>query len=70
MSGSLNPKKYVFYFTLKALFILMIFNFFPDFFCHIGKRLHMKARVNLKTNDATNWEIDDCNTHIAQYLKN
>ena len=48
----------------------MIFNFFPDFFCHIGKRLHMKARVNLKTNDATNWEIDDCNTHIAQYLKN
>ena len=35
----------VFYFILKALFILKIFNFYPDFFGHVGKRLD---KVNFK----------------------
>ena len=31
-----------------ALFVLNIFNFFPDFFGHVGKRIYKKAKPNLK----------------------
>ena len=51
-----NPLKIMintFYFILKAPFFLKIFNFCPDFFCHAGKRLDKKAKVNFKIYDVT-----------------
>ena len=49
-----------FHLMLKALFILNIFN--------VGKQLGKKVKVNFKVYDATDWETNNCNTHIAQYL--
>ena len=41
-----------------------------DFFGLVGKWLDKKTKVNFKIYDVTNyWEINNCNTHIAQYLK-
>lgn len=45
-----------FHFTLKALFVLMVFNFFLS--CHVEKRL---AKINVKIYDVINWETDHCN---------
>ena len=45
---------------LKALFVL-------DLTRIAGKRLVRK--VNLKIYDVINWETNNYNTHIAQYLK-
>ena len=59
----------VFYFTLKAFFVLKRFNFFPDFFCQVGKSLDMKAGVNFKIYHITIYETNNYNTHIVQYLK-
>ena len=58
-----------FCFILKDLFVLEIFTLCPYFFDHVGKRLDKKARVNFKIYDAMNWEINNCNTYIAHYLK-
>ena len=58
-----------FYFILKALFLLKIFTFFPDFFGSVGKWLDKKAKVNFKIYDATDWNINIYNKHIARYLK-
>ena len=33
----------LYYFILKALFVLNIFNFFPYFVGHVGKRLYEKV---------------------------
>ena len=38
-----------FYFMLKALFVLEIFKFCPDFFGHVGKQLDKKAKFISKT---------------------
>ena len=37
-----------FYFTVKALFPLKIFQFLPWFVGYLGKRLGKKAKVNFK----------------------
>ena len=59
-----------FYFILKALSVLKIFTFFfPDFFGYIKKRIDKKAKVNFKIYDITNWNTNNNNTHIAEYLK-
>ena len=33
------------------------------------KRLDEKDKANFKIYDVTAWETNNCNTHIAQYLK-
>ena len=52
-----------FHFSLTALFILKIF------FGHAEKWFDWKGKVNFKIYDVTNWETNNRNTHIAQYLK-
>ena len=61
--------KNVFYFTLKAVFVLKIFKFLPWLYGHVEKLLDQKDKVNFKIYDATPWLINNCNTHIAQYFK-
>ena len=57
-----------FYFTLKALFVLQIFNFLSWLFDHAAKRLDKKDWVNFKFYDATARLTNNCNAYIAQYL--
>ena len=61
--------KNVFYFILKALFILKIFKFSSRLFGLEGERLDKKAKVNFKIFNVTDWETNNYNTHFAQYLK-
>ena len=58
-----------FYFTLKALLVLKIFKFLSCLFGHVEKQLDQKDKVNFKINDVTAWLKNNCNTHVAQYLK-
>ena len=53
--------KNAFYFILKALFVLKIFKFCPNFFCHVGKWLDKQAKVNLKVYHVKNRETNNCN---------
>ena len=53
-----NPLKIIktaFYFIIKTIFFFKIIK---------------KARVNFKNYDIINWETNNYNTHIVQYLKN
>ena len=43
--------------------------FCSDFYGYVGKWLDKKAKVNFNIYNVTNWEINNCNTHIAQYFK-
>ena len=61
--------KNVFYFMLKALFVLEIFKFLSWRFGYAIKRLDKKANVSFKIYDVTDWIIDNYNTYIVQYLK-
>ena len=45
------------FFTLKALFVLEIFQFLLYIFDHAGKRLDQKAKLNLKIYDIANCQI-------------
>ena len=55
---------------LKAVFVLKIFKrFCPDFFGHEGKRLDKKATVSFLIYNVTDWETNNYNIDIAQYLK-
>ena len=47
--------KNAFYFTLKALFVLKIFQFLSWLFGHVRKRLDKKDYVNFKIYDVTTW---------------
>ena len=38
-------------------------------FGNVEKRLDKKAKVNFKIYDITDWTTNNCNTHIAQYLR-
>ena len=40
-----------------------------EFFGHVGKHLDNKAKVDYKIYNATNWERNYYNTHIAQHFK-
>ena len=40
-----------------------------DFFGRVAKWLDYKDKVDFKIYDVTAWLIDNCNTHIAQYLE-
>ena len=58
--------KNVFYFTLKALFVLKVFKFLSRLFSLIRKKngLVGKIKVNFKIYDVRAW-----NAHIAEYFK-
>ena len=57
------------YLILKALFVLEIFKFSPDFLDHAGKRLDKKAKVHFKICDLADWTTNNYISHIARYLK-
>ena len=67
----LEMMKNAFYFTLKALFILMIFKFLSWLFCHVEKRLDKKDKVNFKIYDVTTWFTNSYNTYrlISKEIK-
>ena len=44
-------------------------NFYPNFFDDVVKQLDKKATVNFKIYDITDWETNNKNTYIVQYLK-
>ena len=56
----------VFCFTLKALFVLKIFNFLSWLFVHVKKWLDYKDQFNFKIYDVT--ALLTNNSHITQYL--
>ena len=60
--------KNAFYFTLKALFVLKIFNFLSLVFGYVGKRFDLKDKVNFKIYGVTTWLTINCYTLIAQYI--
>ena len=42
---------------IKNVFLLLrYFNFCSDFFGYVGQRVDKKSEVNIKINDAINWE--------------
>ena len=43
--------------------------FCPGVFGLVGKQLVKKANVNFKIYEVLNWETNNYNAHIAQYLK-
>ena len=47
---------------MKALFVLKILNFCPDFLGHVEKRRDNKITINLKVHDVTNWLTNKFNT--------
>ena len=61
--------KNAFYLTLKALFVLKIFQFLSQLFGHEEKRLDQKDKLNFKIYDGTAWLTSNCNARIDQYLK-
>ena len=65
----LKMMKNVFYFMLKTLFVLEIFQFLSWLFGYAEKQLDKKAWVNFKICDVTDGSTNNCNTYIAQYLK-
>ena len=65
----LKMMKNDFYFTLKALFVLKILNFFHLVFWSCKKRLHSKDKVNFIFYDTSTSETNIWDTHVAQYLK-
>ena len=64
--STLKHHEKCFYLTVKALFVLKIFKFCLDFLFICNNC--MTRKVNFKIHDVTTWEINNCNTHIAQYL--
>ena len=65
-----NPLNMMFFISSEKLFsFLRYLQFCPDFFCYIGKQLDKKTKVNFRIYDVTNWNTNNCNKHIARYLK-
>ena len=58
--------KNVFYFALKALFVLKILRFCLDFLVMLKNCLVKEEKVNFKIDDVTTLETNNCNTHIDQ----
>ena len=61
--------KNAFYFMLKALFVLEIFNFLSCLFCYVVKQLDMEAKYNFKIYGVTDWTTNNYNSFIVQHLK-
>ena len=61
--------KNAFCFTLKKpISFLKYLIFCPKFFGHVEIRLDKKAKIIFKIYDAIKLEVNDYNTHIAEYL--
>ena len=58
--------KNVFYFALKALFVLKILSFCLDFLVMLKNCLVKEEKVNFKIDDVATLETNNCNTHIDQ----
>ena len=58
-----------FYFMMKYLFFLEIFEPLYWLFGYVEKRFDKKAKVNFEVCDVTDWTTNNYNTHISQYLK-
>ena len=67
--STLKMMKNAFCFTSKALFVIKIFKFLSWPFGHVAKLLDKKDKVNFKFYDVIAWLINNCNTHVAHYLK-
>ena len=67
--SSLKMNKKAFYFTMKVLFVLKIFRFLSQPFGFVEKQLDQKDKVYFKIYDVRTWSKNNCNTHIAEYLK-
>ena len=63
----LKTMKNAFYFILKAF--LFFFQILPWLFGHVNLRLDKKFPANFKIYEVINLKINNCNTHLAQYLK-
>ena len=61
--------KNAFYFILKALLVLKIFNILSWIIWYMGKQLDKKAKINFKIYDVKIWERYNNNTYIAQHFK-
>ena len=59
----------LFYFMLKARFVLEIFTFLSWLFGYLETRLDEKAMVNFKIYDMADWATNNYNTYITQYPK-
>ena len=59
----------ILFFTLKALVVLKIFKFLSWILVMSKNALIRKIRLKIKIYDVTTWLANNCNTHIAQYLK-
>ena len=69
IGSPLKMMKNAFCFTLQALFVLKIFEFLSWLYGHVEEWIDSKNKVNFKFCDVTTWEINNCNTYIAQHLK-
>ena len=59
-----------FYFTLKFLLIIKIFEFLSWLFDHVEKLLDYKDKINFKISDVAAWKTSNCNAHpISQEVK-
>ena len=63
----LKSMRNAFYFILKALFVLKTLFVLTFWLCI--KPTWLGSKINFKIYDVTLWLTNDCNTHIAQYLK-
>ena len=61
----LKLMKNALYFTSRYLFVVKIFKFMSWLFGHLEKWL----KIHFKFYDVTTWLANNCNTHIAPYLK-
>ena len=68
--GPLKTIKVAFDSSLKVLFVLKMFNFFPHFFSHVGKRHYKKAKVNFQIYVVTYWEANNYNKHSLPFIHN
>ena len=48
---------------------MLRYQFYPNYFGYVEKPLDKKAMVIFKIYGVTHWTINNCNTHIIQYLK-
>ena len=58
-----------FLFHLKSAFCSQDIQMFVLTFGHVEKRFDYQNKVNFKIYDVTDWTTNDCNTHIAYYLR-
>ena len=65
----LKMMKNLFLYYVKSPFHSWHIYIFFLTFGYIEKRLDKKAEVNFKIYGVTYWTTNNCNTHIAQYLR-